>query len=521
MKVAICIEIKNENRYIREWLDYHRELGFDNVILYDNNDSNGENVFDVIGEEMREGYVIYENIKDKTNYQLPCYNECLNKYGKKFDWMLFLDCDEFLELKSHSSIKDYLSESKFNGFEQILINLDNYGDSDLIYDDERGVLERFKTKRPRIFTDSCLSTKPCLNLNNYVVDKYVYKGFPNCISNLYNTTCDVSGNKIFPTRILLNKNDDCVIRHYKTKTIEEYLERHKSDCHYDMNIQLVAKKLKGFFEVNDSQKRIDEKVKIIQREFPWYNYYPDHCSPIDIVIINDDDNPLLSYTIKSIKKNLPWYNNIFVVTENTIDVNGVICVDFKDIVSPGFEEKRYAELLLHNITGLSERFVYVYSGTLFNYICFEEEFFRGNKVCMAPMSFNLIPKKSKKLCYNNNALYTDRKDITCKETFRVSKSNFGYMFSHVCCPMLKSDNKSCFEYLKKHLEDDKNNINHLIYPIWSRLMYHSIDVMHTNVTIEECKNMLLEIEDPIYKIINIPLNCVSDEMKFKLKEMYE
>ena len=67
MKVAICIEIKNENRYIREWLEYHKKLGFDNIILYDNNDSNGEDVFDVIGEDIRSGFVIYENIKDKKN----------------------------------------------------------------------------------------------------------------------------------------------------------------------------------------------------------------------------------------------------------------------------------------------------------------------------------------------------------------------------------------------------------------------------------------------------------------------
>ena len=50
MKVAICIEVKNDNRYIREWLDYHKKLGFDNIILYDNNDSNGENILEVIDD---------------------------------------------------------------------------------------------------------------------------------------------------------------------------------------------------------------------------------------------------------------------------------------------------------------------------------------------------------------------------------------------------------------------------------------------------------------------------------------
>ena len=203
MKVAICIEVKNENRYLREWLDYHRNLGFDNIILYDNNDTNGENVFDVIGEEINNGYVIYEDIKDKRNYQLPCYNECMLKYHNDFDWILFLDCDEFLELKECNDIKYWLSQPKFDGFEQILINLDNYGDNDLVFDDGRGVIERFIKKTEKTFKTSCVSTKPCLKMQKYRENEFEYKNFPNCLSLLYNTTCDVNGNKIFPTRIYL------------------------------------------------------------------------------------------------------------------------------------------------------------------------------------------------------------------------------------------------------------------------------------------------------------------------------
>lgn len=133
MKVAICIMIKNENMYIREWVDYHKNLGFDNIILYDNNDSNGENVYDVLSDEINNGFIIYENIKDKIKYQLPCYNECLNKYHNDFDWILFIDCDEFIELKNCQNIKSWLQLDKFNEFEQIVIELRQYGDNDLLY----------------------------------------------------------------------------------------------------------------------------------------------------------------------------------------------------------------------------------------------------------------------------------------------------------------------------------------------------------------------------------------------------
>ena len=516
MKVAICLMIKNENRYIREWLEYHKKIGFDNVILYDNNHTNGENVYDVIRDDINSGYAIYENVKDKDRHLIYCYNECIQKYHNIFEWILFIDCDEFLELKGFNSIQKYLSQKKFINCEQILINTEEYDDNGMVHDDGRCVCERFNNKKEKKFISGLFHTKTLLNVGKYNAN-FTFKGTKHYIE-LYNTTYNVNGEKIFPSSLLFNKDDDCIIRHYRTKTIEEYLYRHKEDCIDETNMQLIAKKLEKFFIINDNTDNLAEKINIIKKQYPWYNYYGDKCSPIDIVVI-DDGNPLLPYTVYSIKNNMPWHNSIFVVSENKIDIDGIILVKTETIVHSGFE-KTDIGLYLHNIKELSERFIYVYSGTIFNYICFEDEFFNGNKVCMQPYNFKLIPNTERKTCYENNRLFINRKDVTCDKTFRVSKGNFGYMFSKTCCPMLKSDNKSCFDYFKSEI-NKKNKINHLIYPTWSRLMCHSFDYIHTNVSISECDDKLLEIEDPIYKIINIPTNCVDNELINKLKERYE
>jgi hypothetical protein len=145
-------------------------------------------------------------------------------------------------------------------------------------------------------------------MNRYDGESYIYKGIPNYIE-LYNTTCDVNGEKIFPTRILFTENEDCVIRHYKTKTIEEYVERHKHDCLHDTNIQLIAKKIKGFFEINNSKVGLQKKINIIKKEFPWYVHHGEETYPIDVVLV-DEHNPILKYTIKSIRENLNWINNL-------------------------------------------------------------------------------------------------------------------------------------------------------------------------------------------------------------------
>jgi hypothetical protein len=113
---------------------------------------------------------------------------------------------------------------------------------------------------------------------------------------------------------MFTENEDCIIRHYKTKTIEEYITRHKYDIFYDMNFKCIARKLKEFFEVNNSEKLLNEKIDIIKKEYPWYTHIYKKQEPVDIVIVNTD-NVLLKYTLKSIKENLPWINKIYIISK--------------------------------------------------------------------------------------------------------------------------------------------------------------------------------------------------------------
>ena len=42
IKVALCCMAKKENLYLREWVEYHLEMGFTHIFIYDNNDINEE-----------------------------------------------------------------------------------------------------------------------------------------------------------------------------------------------------------------------------------------------------------------------------------------------------------------------------------------------------------------------------------------------------------------------------------------------------------------------------------------------
>ena len=41
MKTALCAIAKNENLYIREWVEHYKNIGVSKIFLYDNNDING------------------------------------------------------------------------------------------------------------------------------------------------------------------------------------------------------------------------------------------------------------------------------------------------------------------------------------------------------------------------------------------------------------------------------------------------------------------------------------------------
>jgi hypothetical protein len=137
MKVALVCIAKNEEDYIKEWVDYHFKLGFDNVFIYEN--------------DWRCEYEHPQLIKipfDGLTKQLEAYNNWLNNKKNEFDWVAFFDVDEFLVLKKHKTIQDFLSNytNKFG----VAINWYFFGNNghDRVFDGEYSQLKRF-TKRAK------------------------------------------------------------------------------------------------------------------------------------------------------------------------------------------------------------------------------------------------------------------------------------------------------------------------------------------------------------------------------------
>lgn len=59
--ICMCVIGKEENLYVKEFIDYYKKLGFNHIYIYDNNEVNGEKFENVINDKIKEGFVTIIN----------------------------------------------------------------------------------------------------------------------------------------------------------------------------------------------------------------------------------------------------------------------------------------------------------------------------------------------------------------------------------------------------------------------------------------------------------------------------
>jgi hypothetical protein len=103
--LSICAIFKNEAKYLREWIEYHRLIGVDHFYLY--NTGSTDPYRQRLKEYVRRGIVTLVEWPDMTGYpedamwalgiQLPAYENAIHYLAKdQTKWLVFVDIDEFL-----------------------------------------------------------------------------------------------------------------------------------------------------------------------------------------------------------------------------------------------------------------------------------------------------------------------------------------------------------------------------------------------------------------------------------------
>ena len=93
LKVCICTLGKDENRYIREFVEYYKNYGVDKIYLYDNNDINGEKFESVISQYINNKFVEIINwrgMNGKSTYY-KIIDSCYQTHHNYYDWLIFYE----------------------------------------------------------------------------------------------------------------------------------------------------------------------------------------------------------------------------------------------------------------------------------------------------------------------------------------------------------------------------------------------------------------------------------------------
>ena len=93
-----CI-IKNEGRYLREWIEYHLWAGVEHFYIYDNGST--DNTKEVLAPYILSGKVTYHYFvadREEGDQQRRAYNDAISRYKRCTRWLALIDADEFLAL---------------------------------------------------------------------------------------------------------------------------------------------------------------------------------------------------------------------------------------------------------------------------------------------------------------------------------------------------------------------------------------------------------------------------------------
>lgn len=148
MKACVCVMVKDERHVIAEWLSYHFALGFDAAVVLDNGSTDG--TAQIVEAAGRAFDIRIVDVADSGPWTQPnAYLAACQTFGREFDWMAFVDADEFIAPVHDSGVKDLLARLDAHG--AVCLNWKMFGSAGHRVQPEDLVIEAFRKCAPPDF----------------------------------------------------------------------------------------------------------------------------------------------------------------------------------------------------------------------------------------------------------------------------------------------------------------------------------------------------------------------------------
>ena len=243
MKTCICTVIKDEQEYLKEWIEYHLQKGINHIFIFEDIDSGTHchitkpyddvtllSVNDVLNGNQRKT-AIQLKIDKKYNPQHLYYSVILGYIKAKqseYDWCFIMDVDEFISSKT--DIKDLLSNHTEDA---LVIKWKCFGANGYVKKpdySQHGVVDIYTKEMTGVVYDiPNAQVKTCYNMRTYKNSFFYNQHIPSLGINRFDFDSDV---------LCLN--------HYITKSWEEFVTKFMLRGF----IRGVARNLDFFFNIN-------------------------------------------------------------------------------------------------------------------------------------------------------------------------------------------------------------------------------------------------------------------------------
>ncbi len=219
--LSVAAIARNEGRYFKEWIDYHRMVGVEKFFIYDNQST--DNTYDILKPYIDAGIVEYnyvegEGVQDAVNYYAVRHAAPLTR------WLAVIDLDEFIMPVADKSIPDFL-RGVSPRVAQIFIRWCLYGSSGHVTRPDGLVIENYKYRQRDNSAEA----------NKMIVNPRMVVGTPSVHAfDVIGRSTDEAGRTVAPSPVIPNLTQDIIrINHYRCKSWQDSQEKHtKGDASF-------------------------------------------------------------------------------------------------------------------------------------------------------------------------------------------------------------------------------------------------------------------------------------------------
>jgi glycosyltransferase involved in cell wall biosynthesis len=239
--LASLIRVKDEARFLPEWIAHHLNLGVEHVFVYDNNSTDGtETAITPFIDRGLVTYVPWPNVPASPS----CEADFLARFGHTSKWVAFLDADEFLFETCPGALADALRS--FDDRPAIAVNQRYFGGAGYETIPRGLITERFDRADAGCNRHVKVIARPAMISRYRNSHNFYYKNGRLAVTP--------EGRRVFGSFITSLRQSSLAVHHYVYRSREDY-ER---------------KTRRGFVDASGFKER-PQQLSLADREFHRHN----------------------------------------------------------------------------------------------------------------------------------------------------------------------------------------------------------------------------------------------------------